>query len=230
MGLKTHVVAGGLSLLAALAAAGGASAAPYNDTGEFATFTIGGNFTLLGDPPPTEGDVVRFTTVAPAVGGTEEFQSVDGFAPVLDPVPGGGDGFFDLVLQNGGANAGEFFTVDFDRAQVTDPANGNALGSETGTFTLTLTGDTTYTVQTIANQQRIEIDGDLDVDATTFYDSNTPGSFSFAATIGTAATSGTYSLTVSVPPASEVPLPASALLLLTGIAGLGYAGSRRRRR
>ncbi|MEM8959832.1 MAG: VPLPA-CTERM sorting domain-containing protein [Pseudomonadota bacterium] len=212
--------------------AGSAQATVFNDPLTFATFQFTAGFNIAAGPPPSDGapldpdDLLIFNvTGANSMAGTQEFAGTDAFSPDLDP--------FQLVLAPGGLNNGELFTIGYDRSVLTpgEIAGPNGPGSETGTLSFTI-ANTAVASASSAGPGIIEYEfrGLVNIaDSGGFYNPVT-GSFVIEGSIGSAATNATASFTVSVPSAiAPVPVPASALLLLSAIGGAGLVARRRAR-
>ena len=218
-----------IALAAATAAAllsAPAVAAPYADIGEFATFSFGVTVSLNEAAPADLGETFSIGTSVPqpgiAFGGTEELASVG--SSVINFLGG-----LSITLQaSAGANSGEAFAFDFDRSLVTDPAESNGFGAETGTITFTL-GNTTFVNigPTGGSNQSFQVSGLLTTDdGGTFYGAEA-GSWSFGGSINTTDGSGGSTFTISVPPNISV-VSEPGLLALAGVGLIGIAVARRR--
>ena len=211
-----------IALAAATAAAllaAPAVAAPYADIGDFAVFSF--NVSVAGPANPSAGDTFAITVSGANSLGAEEFEGVNGITSILSAG-------FGITISTGASNAGQTISSDYDRSMVTDPAQSNASGSETGTLTFTLANTTLATLGLPGATQVIAAQGLLSAgDGGTFYDGGEPGSWSFSATINSASGSGLGSFTLSVPPAPSV-VSEPALLAVAGVGLIGLAVARRR--
>ena len=218
-----------IALAAATAAAllsAPAVAAPYADIGEFATFSFGVTVSLNEAPPIDTGETFTIgTSLAQpgiAFGGTEELASVDN--SVINLLGG-----LSITMQaTAGANSGQTFAFSFDRSLVTDPAETNGLGAETGTITFTLGNTTFVNIGPVGGSNQSFQSGGLLIadDGGTFYGAEA-GSWSFGGSINTADGTGGGTFTISVPPDLRT-VSEPGLLALAGVGLIGIAVARRR--
>ncbi len=205
---------------AVMFAAAPAVALPFADIGSFATYTFG--VTFQGTPAVTAGDTLTITgNNGINLFGTEELAGVSGFTTDVTGLS--------LVIGTGNVNNGQAFSSDFDRSQVTDPAESNGAGGQTGTLTFTVGGTTQAGLGPASGStQSVTLTGLLSAtDGGGFYGLEA-GSWSFAGTFDPATGSGSGSFTVSVPP-NPIDVSEPAVLALAGIGLLGLAIARRRR-
>jgi hypothetical protein len=195
-------------------AASNSEAAPIAGPGGKASFSGGGVFELLSEPPLEEDDEIEFTSAFTLPNsGTEEFRHLTTASGLVGLI-------FKFAL--GPDNAGQRFSIDYDRF---------ALGVETGTLEFTL-GNTTY-VSIDSNSDGSIIEWDLagtismtDLDG--YYD-DASGGWDLAGTIGEEAIESTFSLTLNSEQTTgqEITAPATLALLGAGLLGLGVMVSRR---
>jgi hypothetical protein len=230
--LRTTAMAGALSVTVAMPA----SAIPFGNTTDRANFTLSGELSFSdtqdtnNDGTPDLGESFTLTNTPNIVGGsqTQEFRAIEdptsAGAPTLAPgTPG-------IDISDGPANEGFTLTFGYDRSLFGG-------GSETGTLEFTIDDVTSVSVGPLGGTNNISLQAvgtivDLP-DSTDIYDDNQQFSLSFGGSVGDVAglaqISGSYSATFSSPPRPQVPVPASLVLLGSGLIGLGVATRRRRR-
>ncbi|MBM7066895.1 VPLPA-CTERM sorting domain-containing protein [Actibacterium sp. 188UL27-1] len=214
-----------LAVTAALTISTGASRAAtmFADDGTSASFSLAG--LMMIQPPVQAGSQLSLVGAPILAGGTQEFAALQPGTVGVDP---SGDGMIDLLIAGGDSNAGQTFTIAYDRTGLG--------GSETGTLEFAL-GETVAAEVTALPQggfDLVSVNGLLDVsDSSGFYDDATV-SFSFSAVTAPGATIGTYTFAVSTivedgnSGISPIPLPAGLPLLGAALIGLGMLERRRK--
>ena len=222
-----RIAVASITTVAALLAAP-AFAGPYADVGQFGQYTfsvefqrdlgagsavLGNSFTIINGGVPTSNN--KFST--------EELTAVQGFLSVLSAG-------FKVTTTVGAANNGQTVTTPFDRAIVTDVADGNSAGVEVGTITFTIANTVAVDIFGTTSQT-VSAAGLITANASTFYDASQQGSWSFGGSYGAGSGFGSGSITISVPPdPSIIPTAASepGVLVVAGAGLLAAAAMRRR--
>ena len=222
-----RIAVASITTVAALLAAP-AFAGPYADIGQFGQYTftvefqrdlgmgsavLGNSFTISNAGVPTSNN--KFST--------EELTAVQGFLSVLSAG-------FKVTIAVGGANNGQTVSTSFDRAIVTDVADGNVAGGETGTMTFTI-ANTVNAAVSGTTSQAITADGLISANASTFYDVPQLGSWSFGGSYGAGSGFGSGSITISVPPDPSIIITSASepgMLFVVGAGVLAAAAYRRR--
>lgn len=192
---------------------GSALAASFADFGDMGIFSFTGAATASPDPVVVGSSSITLSNPNAVGAGTEELEALVGFVPALvNPF------VFPTTV---GDIIDQLFSVSFNRSGISDPAD-MPPGSETGQLTFTLSELTAVSSSTGPLGTNVTLDGILSVaqtSGTQFYDPET-GVFRINAEFP-AVGSDSFTLTIGLPASVEVPLPAPALLLLSGLAAFG---------
>jgi hypothetical protein len=205
-------------------AASNAQAGFISDIGESASFSGGGIFELISLPPLDMGDTIELTwTSGDVVGAVEEFTGLTSTTDLVGLA-------FTFTL--GPINPVQQFDIPYDRSNVTDVADGNTAGSETGTLQFTLHETTLAQVVEAdpGSEREWDLRGTFSItDLNGFY-FDAVGEWALSGTIGEAAVESTFSLTQVTDQRTtgqEITAPATLALLGAGLLGLGVMVSRR---